>query len=50
MKKKRRKRKIKKPKERSAIVLGMILRSQKAGAHKDKKKEASRKACRKPVK
>ena len=47
---KRRKRKRakskRKPKERSAVALGMILRSQKAGPHKDRKKEASRKACR----
>lgn len=32
------------------IVLNMMERSAKAGLHKDKKKAASKKACRKKVK
>lgn len=34
---------------RNYIVVGMIKRSQKAGPHKDKKKESKRKACRSKV-
>lgn len=38
--------KPKPPKRRNPVVQAMIARRQKAGRHKDKKKEASRKACR----
>jgi hypothetical protein len=31
---------------RNAVVVAMMNRSQKAGAHKDRKKEAKRRACR----
>lgn len=31
---------------RNAVVIAMIERSQNAGPHKDKKKEANRKGCR----
>lgn len=34
---------------RNVVVVAMINRSQKAGPHKDKKKEAKRKACRAKV-
>lgn len=37
---------MKAPKERNAVVLGMILRSQKGGAHTDRKKESARRRCR----
>lgn len=38
--------KIKTRPARNAVVVAMMKRSQKAGAHKDRKKEARRKACR----
>ena len=34
------------PKRRNAVVLAMMARSAKAGRHTDRRKEASRKACR----
>ena len=34
------------PKKRNAVVQAMMRRSAKAGRHKDRKKEASRLACR----
>lgn len=34
------------PKRRNAVVQAMKLRSAKAGHHTDRKKEASRRACR----
>ena len=34
------------PKRRNAVVQAMIARSAKAGRHTDRRKEASRKACR----
>jgi len=34
------------PKRRNHVVQAMMVRSQKAGCHRDKKKEVSRKACR----
>jgi len=36
-------------KVRSHVVFSMLMRSQKGGLHEDQKKEANRKACRKPV-
>ena len=38
--------KKKAPKRRNPVVQAMIARSAKAGRHTDKRKEASRKACR----
>jgi len=35
-----------KPKHRNMVVVNMMNRSQKAGRHTDKKKKASKKACR----
>lgn len=37
------------PKRRNMVVVAMMLRSAKAGPHKNRKKEASRKACRRKV-
>lgn len=34
------------PKRRNPVVQAMIARSAKAGRHTDRRKEASRKACR----
>ena len=34
------------PKRRNAVVLAMMARSAKAGRHTDKRKRASKKACR----
>ena len=38
--------KKKAPKRRSMVVLAMMMRSAKAGRHTDKRKQASKKACR----
>lgn len=43
------KKKKKIPKQRNLVVVHMLQRSWGAGKHTDQKKEASRKACRKPV-
>jgi len=37
-------------KTRNPVVIAMILRSQKAGRHIDKKKQQNKKACRKKIK
>ena len=37
-------------KKRNPVVIAMMLRSQKAGRHIDRKKEANKKACRKKIK
>lgn len=42
---------MKKPsKKRNIVVVNMITRRQKAGAHPNKKREQNRTACRKKVK
>lgn len=38
------------PKRRNAVVQAMMARSAKAGRHTDRRKEARRRACRKPIK
>tara|TARA_R100000008_G_scaffold53483_1_gene32463 strand:+ start:146 stop:283 length:138 start_codon:yes stop_codon:yes gene_type:complete len=38
--------KKKAPKRRSMVVVAMMMRSAKAGRHTDKRKQASKKACR----
>lgn len=38
--------KKKAPKKRNPVVQAMMLRSAKAGRHPDKRKQASKKACR----
>ncbi len=38
--------KNKTPKRRNAVVMAMMIRSAKAGRHTDKRKQASKKACR----
>lgn len=43
------KKKNKQPKPRNYVVVHMLQRSWGSGLHKDEKKEASKKACRKPV-
>lgn len=47
-KRKRKKKRLKKPKDRSEMGYVRALGRFKGGAHKDKKLEASRQACRKP--
>jgi hypothetical protein len=44
--KKRKKKRKKKMKNRNLLVKNMICKPRNSGAHKDKKKEASKKACR----
>jgi hypothetical protein len=41
--------KRKQPKDRNPVVVAMMRRSAKAGRHRDRKKEASCRACRERV-